>query len=179
MNQNQIIMTRQERKLLIKKSKRQTWLSVGFVGLFILNIVLLVTIEWRPAVINNPTIAEENVKTGDFIVVMFALILCWLPLFLAVTFNVRSQWTLRDLYDEKKRMYREQLRMYTEWLIQAVRDGNMERAVDLHDNFIWGSTKALTRGIILGYFYGKDIPEQREKVNKHFSNIPDEVLERD
>jgi hypothetical protein len=55
----------------------------------------------------------------------------------------------------------------------------MDKAKDLHDNFIWGSTKALTRGILLGYFFGKDIPEEREKVEDHFSRIPDEVLERD
>ena len=170
-------MTRTERKALKRKVKRQNWISLGLI-LFV--VLFLVTLFTTP-LINLFRAPEGTELTDAQLLIRVSIMICLIiiPAFASMMFNRYADWNLRELYKEKNRLYKQQLRMYTEWLIQAVRDGDMERAKDLHDNFIWGSTKALTRGILLGYFFGKNIPEEQEKVNDHFSRIPDEVFERD
>lgn len=162
-------MTRNQRLNLKKKYRRLMWLATAMIALFILNIVLLITIDWRPDAMSDPS------QLTDLFIAGFVTIVLFVPLMLALTFNVRATWTHRALYDERRRMYKEQLRMYVEWFMEAIVQGDYNRAKDIHNNLIWGDTKALTRGIMVGLLHMGGDQEDKIMALKHMSQIPDEV----
>ena len=164
-------MTRNQRLNFKNKARRQLWWATAMIGIFILNIVLLVTIDWRPESMSDP----ESMSNAGIGLTMFIMVVLMVPLFLALIFNVRSTWTLRELYDERKRMYKEKLRMYVDWFMEAIVQGNYDRAKEIHNNFIWGDTKALTRGIMVGLLHMAGDKEDKALALKHMSSIPDEV----
>lgn len=164
-------MLRSQRLNLKRKAKRQMWLATAMVALFILNIVLLVTIEWRPMFITDPE------TTGELGIVMFVMVALMAPMFLGLIFNVRATWTLQVLSDERRRMYKEQLRMYVEWFMKAIQEKNYERAKEIHNDLIWGDTKTLTRGIMVGLLHMDGDKEDKELALKHMDKIPDEVYD--
>jgi hypothetical protein len=164
-------MDRIERKKLKRKIKIQYMLAYGAVLFVILFMVGLFT---------PPLLQFFRALEGKGSIILF-LILCliiFLPLIFSLGWMKAGEWNTRTLYKEKDNLYNIKLRMYTEWFLQAIYEGNIKKAKYLHDNFIWGSTKALTRGILLGYFFGKNIESERDKVKDHFSRIPDEVFKR-
>lgn len=160
-------MTRQQRLNLKKKAIRQTWLAVAMTALFILNIVLLIVIDWRPDAMSNAGIG----------LVLFIMTILMIPLGLALHFNVRSTWTLKELYDERRRMYKEKKRLYVTWFMEAIVQGNYQKAKDIHNDLITGETRALTRGIMVGLLHMAGDSEDKEMALKHMSSIPDEVYD--
>ena len=165
-------MERIARQALKRKYKRLTWWTLGWILLFALNIVLLVTIDWRPQFLKDATGIET---TWDFAVVFIVVLSLFIPIILALTCNVRSIWAHRELYDERRRMYKERLRLYVEWFFEAVTAGDYKKAKDLHNDFIWGDVKSLTRGVMVGILSIKGDKDDVVMALKHMSKIPDEV----
>lgn len=147
------------------------WLATAMIGIFFLNIVLFLLIHWNWEAFNNAP--EAIVLITSFII----LGILTLPLFLALMFNVRSTWTLRQLSDEKRRMYKEKKRMYVEWFMKAILEGNYQKAKDIHNDLICGDTKTLTRGIMVGLLHMAGDSEDKAIALKHMSQIPDEVYD--
>ena len=166
-------MTRQQRLNLKKKAIRQTWLAVAMTALFILNIVLLIVIDWRPDAMSDP----ESMSNAGIGLVLFIMTILMIPLGLALHFNVRSTWTLKELYDERRRMYKEKKRLYVTWFMEALVQGNYQKAKDIHNDLITGETRALTRGIMVGLLHMAGDSEDKEMALKHMSSIPDEVYD--
>lgn len=175
-NQNQIIMTRQERKLLIKKVKRQYWIATGLLLFVILFFVVLFTtplIELFYAPEGTElTDAQMLIRVGLFNV--FTVV----PMFIALRFNFHAGWNQRALYTVRRGMYEKKNRMYTEWLIDAVKNGDYKKAKHIHNELIWGETKTLTRGILLGVLYHFGDNEDRKIAEKHFNEIPEEIYKQ-
>lgn len=156
-------MTRTQRLNLKKKLKRQTRLSVAMILIFILNIVLLVTIKWRPEAMSD----AESMSDAGLGLVFFVLIVLMAPLFLAFIFNVHSTWTLRELYDVRRNINTERNKMYVRRVFEHVKKEEFEEAIAIHNNFVFGSAKVITRGVLIGalFFKGGDEDHKRAVLN--------------
>ena len=170
-------MTRTERKALKRKVKRQYWTATG---LLLFAILFLVALFATPFI--NLFRAPEGTEFTDtqmLIRVGLIIVFTVIPMFIAMGFNFYAGWNQRALYREKNRLYKLQLRMYTEWFVNAIVQEDYKKAIDLHNEFIWGDTKTLTRGILIGYLFKSGNKDEAVNALKHLSKIPDEVLEQD
>ena len=67
--------------------------------------------------------------------------------------------------------------MYVEWFMKAINDKDYDRAKEIHNDLIWGDTKTLTRGIMVGLLQIQGDQEDKIMALKHMSMIPDEVYD--
>ena len=142
------------------------------VGIFILNIVLLATIKWRPEALSNP----DSMSNSDFAIVIFVLFALLLLLMIAFHFNIQSTWTLRKLYDVRRNINTERNRMYVRRLFEHVKKGEFPEAIEIHNNLVFGQVKTLTRGVLIGALYYKGDEEGHKKAIKNMDGIVDEEM---
>ena len=133
-------MIRTERYALKRKYKRQQWIAYIMILLFVLNLTLLLTLDWRP---------EGDISIG--LVLIIALLL-FVPVMFGLHFNVQASWTHRALFDERKRMYNIKNKFYVGLFWEAILSADYEEAKRLYnlDNFITGSFRVLCNGIMMG-----------------------------
>lgn len=166
-------MTRTERKKLKRKVKRQNWTATG---LLLFAILFLVSLFTTPFIdLFRAPEGVEYTEMQTLIRVGLILIFSVMPMFVALMFNTYATWNQKELYREKNRLYKEQLRMYVEWFVEAIVQEDYKKAIDLHNEFIWGETKTLTRGILIGYLFKSGDPDKARNALKHLSKIADEV----
>jgi hypothetical protein len=162
-------MTRTERYTTKRKYRRQQWIAYIMILFFILEMVLLFTIDWRPKFLTGDV--EE---TKQLTLAMVALGIMFIPVFFALHFNIQATWTLRALSDERQRMYRNKNIIHARLFWQAILSENYEEAKRLYnlDNFIKGSLRVLCNGIIMGCvnLSGKDA-KWNEKAAQRMEDI--------
>lgn len=166
-------MTRTERKALKRKVKRQRWIATG---LLLFAMLFLVAIFVTPLI--NIFRAPEGVELTDVqILIRMGIIFVFIvvPMMIALAINRNADFNVIELKSEKNRLYKKQLRMYTEWFVNAIVQEDYKRAIDLHNEFIWGDTKSLTRGILIGYLFKSGNKDEAVNALKHLSKIPEEV----
>ena len=164
-------MTRNQRQKLKLKYRRQLWLTLGMILLFALNLTLALTVDWMP----DRMSALEG--TPQLIVVGILCLVLFVPIMFALHFNVRATWTHRALYDERRRMYKEKLRHYVDLFMAAVKEKNYAEAKRLHNKYIWGDTKGLTRGILVGLLSIEGDEDDLKLAAEHMTLILDEVYD--
>ena len=163
-------MTRNQRQKAKLKYRRQLWLALAMIGLFVLNLVLLITIDWRPEAMSDPT------ETTDLLLAMFVCIVLFVPLMLGLTFNVRATWTHRGMYDERRRLYKEKERHYVDMFMMAVKEERYPDARAIHDDLLWDNMKRICRGILLGIYHIRGSEDEKALALRHFNeDIPDEA----
>lgn len=170
-------MTRTERKALKRKYKTNMWVSGGCLIFFFTMLILTFTITWRPTIINELIDKDAKATTLELLVAIGIISIYIVPIIMGVFFNMKSIGNVQDFKNEKNRLYKKQLRMYVEWFTNAIVQGDYERAIDLHNEFIWGDTKVLTRGILIGFLFKSEDKDQVINALKHLSKIPDEVYD--
>jgi len=163
-------MTRTQRLNLKKKVNRMTNLSLGMIGIFILNIVLLLTVNWRPVAMS------DDLNTVGLLFVIIIVLLLMGPLMLAFSFNIRSTWVQQELYAERRRLYTERNKLYVRKVFDLVQAGKFDEAIDIHNNFVFGDVKPLTRGVLIGAIYYKGTEEQHQNAIKHMDAVVDEEM---
>ena len=166
-------MTRTQRLNLKKKYKRLQWLSLGMIAFFVLNMVLLFTIDWRPHILTDESgITDINAMIWLGVILMYL----FAPLGLGLSFNVRATWVLQELSNVRKAMYVEKNKMYVRRVFNHVMCGEFKEAINVHDNFVRGDAKAVTRGVLIGalYFKGKD--EDQDRALKNMVGIVEEEM---
>jgi len=163
-------MTRKQRLNLKNKYKRLTWLSLGMILLFALNIVLLCTIKWRPEAMSDPT------QTSDLLLAMFVCIVLFIPIMLALSFNVRSMWTQRALYAERRRINTERNKLYVRRVFENVQKGDFDTAIDIHNDLVFGDVKLVTRGVLIGSLYYMGTEKDKEKAIRNMKGIVEEEM---
>lgn len=168
-------MTRSERKKLKRKIKQQLWVATGCVIFFITLLILAFTIDWRPTFLTELIDNDDPASAFEVLVVFIIIGLFIMPLAVGLVYNSKSAWAIRKLLNERKRLYSMQLRMYVERFCSAIVQGDEEKAIDIHNNLIWGDVKSLTRGILIGYFLKSENPNDTRTALKNLNNLPDEV----
>ena len=141
--------------------------------LFALNIVLLVTIDWRPQSLSDP---EAMSTTGDVIIVMSVVCLLILPLFIGMSLNVRATWTINALYAEKKRLYKEKNKMYVRKVFDFVQKEMFEEAIDVHNDLVFGEAKVITRGVLIGALFFKGGHEDHKRAILNMNGIVEKEM---
>lgn len=163
-------MTRTERQKLKRKARTTMSVAYGCVMFFVITLVLLFIVEWRPAFF-------ENVQTelGEMIIFLGVVLILFLPLMFGMIFNIKFSYYIRELKEEKNRLYKKQLRMYTEWLFNSIKQDNPSRAIEIHNAFIWGDTKALTRGVLMGYLFKGEDKVEMKRALKNMDAVLNEI----
>jgi hypothetical protein len=166
-------MTRIERKALKRKIKRQYWIATG---LLLFTILFLVTLFTTPLIELFRAPEGTELTDGQMLIrIGFIIVFTVVPMFIAMWFNGNAGLNQRALYEERNRLHKKQLRMYTEWFLEAIVQEDYKKAIDLHNEFIWGDTKSLTRGILIGYLFKSGNRDDAVNALKHLSKIPEEV----
>lgn len=138
-------MKRTDRQQLKRKYKRLNWIAFGLVAFFALEVVLLITINWRPKVIT-----EGN--DLSMIVTMTLLGMLMFPLGVALWLSMRGSWAMNSLNRELGRLKRNQNKFHAGLFWEAILSADYDEARRLYnlDKFITGSFRVLCNGIIMG-----------------------------
>lgn len=168
-------MIRIEKEKIKRKYKNSLWIGRGCLMLFIIFLMLPVIIDKRPTIINEFLYDETKSSLLGLLFIIIVIVLILLPLLIGLFYHMKSAHYLLKLREEKNRLYKKQLRMYVEWFGAAIIKGDYKKAIKLHNEFIWGDVKSVTRGILIGYFINSRDKNETEKAIIQLSLVATEV----
>jgi len=119
---------------------------------------------------------SDPTQTTDLLLAMFVCIVLFVPIMLALSFNVRSIWITRSLYQCRRDINTERNKLYVRRLFEHVQKGEFDDAIVLHNDFVFGSAKTLTRGVLIGALYYMGTEKDKETAIRNMKGIVEEEM---
>ena len=119
---------------------------------------------------------SDPTQTSDLLLAMFVCIVLFIPIMLALSFNVRSMWTQRALYAERRRINTERNKLYVRRVFENVQKGDFDTAIDIHNDLVFGDVKLVTRGVLIGSLYYMGTEKDKEKAIRNMKGIVEEEM---